>query len=41
MSSVTPDNDNKSSDVLLSIWECDKVDSRGAKDNKERWYCEF
>ena len=41
MSSVTQDYDNKNSDVLLSILECDKVDRRGEKGNKERWYCGF
>ena len=41
MSSVTQDDDHQTSDVLLSIWECDKVDRRGAKGNKERWYFGF
>ena len=30
MSSLTQDDDHKSSDFLLSVWECDKVDRRGA-----------
>ena len=38
MSSITQDDDNQSSDVLLSIWECDKVDMRVEKGNKECWY---
>ena len=38
MSSLTQDDDNQSSDVLLSIWECDKVDRREEKGNEERWY---
>ena len=41
MSSVTHDDDHQISDVLLSIWECDKVDRRGANVNKERWHCVF
>ena len=41
MTSVTKDYDNQSSDVLLSIWECDNVDRRGANGNKELWYCGF
>ena len=41
MSILTQDDDQKISDVPLSIWECDKVDRRGAKGNKERWYCGF
>ena len=41
MSSVTHDDDHHISDVLLSIWECDKVDRRGANVNKERWHCGF
>ena len=41
MPSITQDDDHQSSDVLLCIWECDKVDRRGAKGNKERWYCGF
>ena len=41
MSSVTQDDHHQSSDVLLSIWECDKVDRRGAKGDKERCYCGF
>ena len=41
MSSVTQDGDLKSSDVLLSIWLCDKVYRRVAKGNKERWYYGF
>ena len=36
MSSLTQDDDHQSSNVLLSIWECDNVDIRGAKWNKER-----
>ena len=39
MSSVTQDDDDQISNVLLSIRECDKVNSRGEKGNKERWYC--
>ena len=31
MSSITQDADHQSSDVLLSIWERNKVDRRGAK----------
>ena len=38
ISSATQYDDHQSSDVLLSIWECDKVDKRGSKDNKELWY---
>ena len=41
MSSVTQDDDNQIRDVLLYIWECDKVDRRVAKGNKECWYCGF
>ena len=41
MSSLTQDDDHQISYVLLSIWECDKVNRRGAKVNKERWYCGF
>ena len=33
MSSVTQDDDCKSSDFILSIWERDKVDRRGEKGN--------
>ena len=40
MPSSTQDDDHQSSDVLLYILECDKVDRRGAKGNKERWHCE-
>ena len=39
MSSVTQDDDYQSSDVILLIWESEKVDRRGSKGNKERWYC--
>ena len=39
MSSITQDDDHQRRDVLLSIWECDKVDKRVSKGNKERWYC--
>ena len=35
MSSLTQDDDNQSSNVLLYIWECDKVDRRVAKGNEE------
>ena len=35
MSSLTQDDRHQSSDVILSIWECDKVDRRGAKDSAE------
>ena len=41
MPSLTQDDDNQSSDVLLFISECDKVYSRGAKGNKENWYFEL
>ena len=41
MLSVTQDDDHKITDVLLLIWECNNVDRRGAKDNKELWYCGF
>ena len=41
MSSVTQDDDHQSSDVFLSIWDCDKVYMREAKGNKESWYCGF
>ena len=41
MSSVTQDYDHQSSDIILLVWECDKVDKMGAKGNKERWYCGF
>ena len=34
MSSLTQDDDHRSSDGLLLIWGCDKVDRRGAKGNK-------
>ena len=39
ISSVTQYDGHQSSDVLLYIWEFDKVGIRGAKGNKERWYC--
>ena len=38
MSSLNQDDDNQSSDVILYIWEYDKVDRKGANLNKERWY---
>ena len=41
MSSVTQDDDHQSSDVLLSIWQCEKVYSRGVKGNEEKWYYGF
>ena len=41
MSSVTQYDDHQSSDVILLILECDKVDRRVSKGNKERWYCGF
>ena len=41
MPSVTQDDDHQSSDVLLYIWECDKVDRREANGNKEFCYCGF
>ena len=41
MSSLTQYDDNQISDVLLSIWGCDKVDKRISKGNKECWYCGF
>ena len=34
-------DDHQISDVLLSIWWCDKVDRRGEKGNKDTWYCGF
>ena len=34
MSSITQDDHHQSTDVLLSIWEFDEVDKRGAKWNK-------
>ena len=37
MSSLTQDNYHQSSNVFLSIWGYNKVDSRVAKGNKERW----
>ena len=33
---VTQYDDSQSSDVLISVWGCDKVDRRLAKANKER-----
>ena len=39
MSSVIQDDDHQRSDVLISIWECDKDDKKGKKGNKEIWYC--
>ena len=39
VSSLTQDNYHQSSDVLLSILECDKVHRILAKGNKERWFC--
>ena len=41
MPSVTQDDDHQSSEVLLYNWECDKVDRRGAKGNKELWHFEL
>ena len=41
MSSVTQDDDNQSSDVILSIWECGKVYKRRRKGNEEHCYCGF
>ena len=41
MSSLTQDDDHQISDVLFLIWECDKVDRRGAKGNKYLWYRGF
>ena len=41
VSNVTQYDDHKSSDFLLSIWECGKFDIRGANWNKECWYCEI
>ena len=41
MSSVTQDDDNQSSDVILLIWECDRVDIRVSNGNKEHWYFLF
>ena len=34
MSSVAQGDDNQSSDVLLSFWECDKFGRRGSKEKK-------
>ena len=39
--SVTQDDDHQISNVLISIWDCDKVDRREANRNKKRWYCGF
>ena len=39
MSNFTQDDDHQSSNVLLSVWECDKFDRKGAKGNKEFWCC--
>ena len=39
MSSVTQDGDHQSNAVLLSNWECNKVDRRVEKGNKKRCYC--
>ena len=41
VSSLNQDDDNQISDILLLIWECDKVDRRVEKGNKELWYCGF
>ena len=41
MSSLTQNDDHQSSDVLFLIWECDNVDRRVSKGNKECWYCGF
>ena len=41
MSSLIQVDDNQSSDVLLSIWECDKVYRRGAFGYKDCWSCRF
>ena len=41
VSSVTQYDDHQSSDFLLLVRKCDKVDRRGAKGNKERWFCGF
>ena len=41
MSIFTKDDNHKISDALLSILECDKVDRRVAKGNKDLWYCGF
>ena len=41
MSSFNQDDHHQSSDVLLYIWGCDKFDMKGAKGNKELWYCGF
>ena len=38
---LNQEDDHQISDVLLSTWEFDKVDRRGAKENKERWCCGF
>ena len=38
ISSLTQDDDHKSSGFILLIWECGKVDRRVAKGNKELWY---
>ena len=37
MPSLTQDDDHQISDVILSICECDKVDRRGAKGDKDLW----
>ena len=39
ISSLTQDDYHQRIDVILFIWECDKVDMRGGRGNKERWYC--
>ena len=39
MSSLTKDYDNQSSNFILLIWGCGKVDRRVIKGNKDRWYC--
>ena len=41
MSSLTQDDYHQSSDVLIFIWECDTVDRRGERGNKEHWRCGF
>ena len=41
MSSLTQDDGHQSSDVLLSVWECNKFDRRGKKGNKECWHYAF
>ena len=41
MSIITQYDDDQSSGVLISIWECGNVYRRVEKGNKERWYYGF